>query len=195
MKICTFICILFSLCLVSGSHFRFGRILWTQKNIATNPLTIRFTITHAWRGDFIDSVFPTIDGVGSPSLISDTLAATGTDSAGEAYAVKSTIFEFTFPRKDRFVVYFSTCCRVFSGILSQYFFPTIYLVINAASGSFRVETIVDLTNANSTFPISSPSSSVLPIIQLSNNVASATAQLPVSIFHTINKFFTNNQDF
>ena len=148
--------VLLTLLLRSGiahaSHFRYGSIAWNVPNPVSAPLTVRFTVTAAWRSTFIDGT--ALDfGDGSPpnARTNGVQIGSGTDANGNAYSVMQYTVNHTYAAQGTYTAFFTDCCRV-NGLQ------------NGANGNYRVEAIVDLHTGNT----GGPSTASLPIIQMQN---------------------------
>jgi len=134
------------LILVDGSHFRGGFISWE----VTSPLTVHFSISHAWRADFADGIgFVYGDGTYDYFYPQNQLFL-GVDAEGEAYRVFHVEVNHTYPAAGVYYAHWESCCRV-------------YTVINSPSSDFRVRTIVDLSGPAT---YNSPVASLPPLIQV-----------------------------
>ncbi len=121
-----------------ASHFRYAHTTW--RRVSGN--TVEFTSTQAWRSDFLDNLPITFgdatpSGVGTPATI-----GTFTDVAGESYTVRRYTVQHAYASEGPYTAFSSSCCRIST-------------LVNAADASERIETIVDLRNANQGSPVSS----------------------------------------
>jgi hypothetical protein len=132
--------IVFSLLILAAtaaeaSHFRFGHVTW--KRISGN--TVEFTITAAWRADFVDGVFLQYGDGNFASMSSGTFTEIAV-VAGQYRVLRRTV-QHTYGSEGPFTAFFESCCRI--GGLSNSGF------------NFRVEAAVDLRGGNQGSPVSS----------------------------------------
>ena len=140
--------------LAHASHFRYGHLTW-QRVGGAGSLTVKFTLTTAWRADV-----PECDGIsfgdGGSGAGSCVQIANGTDLAGNAYVVLRSQFQHTYPGAGPWTAGLSSCCRISN-------------LVNAADQSFLVRTTVDLTDPNN---LGSAVSSAPVILQFPKGPAS-----------------------
>ena len=141
---------------LNASHFRYGQITWTPD--PSTPGKIDFTINTAWRRSAFTSfcsgscVGTTINH-GATFRFGDGGTAPGTAIITSENITDDWIFvtqnvSHTYSSNGNFTAYFQSCCRI-SGLE------------NGSSGSFRVETIVNI-NLNDWLNSNTPPNSTLP---------------------------------
>ncbi len=134
-----------------ASHFRFAHHTWRRiSDNVDGSVTVEFTLLQAWRLsapdilgiDFGDgeSFYPS-----DPDIFN---IFTGSDLAGEGYVIRRYVVQHTYSAQaitnngGIFLAESSDCCRIGS-------------LINAGSGSERIEVLVDLNTNNQGSPVSS----------------------------------------
>jgi hypothetical protein len=144
----------------SASHFSYGQISWEQ----AGGNTVDVTVTTAWRSSFLDGVFLQFGDGGSANLSvgSATNLGTFTDSSGSAFTVLRWTASHTYPGAGPYTAFFGSCCRI--GALS-----------NAANGSYRVATEIDMNGGNTGSPVSS-----VPVISQMVQGGLNTLPLPIA---------------
>ncbi|MEZ4447609.1 MAG: hypothetical protein R3B72_51510, partial [Polyangiaceae bacterium] len=143
---------LFAASRAEATHFRYGNITWNVPDPVNAPLTVEFTVTHAWRTTFIDTVTLQFgDGQQVNSGGGDVTIGTGVDAAGESYTIREFVTSHTYASPGNRTAFFTNCCRVSS-------------LINAGDANFRVEAQVDLQSDGSN--TSGPISGIPVIIQM-----------------------------
>ena len=172
----SFVCLL-GVNFVFGSHWRFGQISWK----VTTSTTVEFTAQIGWRSSYIGSnSFAFGDGTSislsatecptsvtpcssdSSSTLYYELLSVTTDLAGSESALIEYIFYHTYSSYSSYTYGLSSCCRIGD------------LVVGSGD-SFAYYGTVALANGNS----GSPVSSLAPVVQFSNGVATTIALLPV----------------
>ncbi len=136
-----------------ASHFRYGHISWTRD---PDTRTVTFTITTAWRHDFIESIdFNYGDGTVSLNQLGTEILYVPNE-----YRVFRFQLTHTYNSDGPFTAFFSSCCRISN-------------LQNGADSDFDVSTIVCLANNN----LGSPAyASTSPVIVEVNPTATGNIQ-------------------
>jgi hypothetical protein len=126
-----------------ASHFRYGSINWTVPNPQTAPLTVRFTVSVAWRSSFtpIDNTTLNFGDATNNGGVVGTAIGTGTDAVGGQYTVYEYTATHTYAATGNYTAFFTGGQRL-AGL------------VNGASGTFTVQTQVALTPGNTGGPVS-----------------------------------------
>ena len=126
----------------AASHFRYGTISWAVPDAQTAPLAVKFTVTTAWRAVQIGNTNLDFgDGTAANGAVTGTTIGTGTDAAGNAYAVTSYSVVHTYAAAGSYTAFFQSSARIIT-------------LENGASASYRVETKVSLAPGNTSGPVS-----------------------------------------
>jgi Bacterial TSP3 repeat/Putative metal-binding motif len=124
-----------------ASHFRYGTIAWTVPNPQTAPLTVKFTVTVAWKSTNIGNT--TLDfGDGANNGIATGLPiGTGTDTLANAYTVQQYTATHSYAAAGTYIAFFQSSARILS-------------LENGALSSYRVDTKVGIAAGNTGGPVS-----------------------------------------
>ncbi len=143
MKLAKLLPVLALLCAIAvpataqASHFRYGQIAWEE----TSGTTVEFTVTTAWRVSPFVRLYFGDGGYSNHYQSGMTNLGTYTDLNGESYTVWRFTTSHTYSGDGPYTAQFNSCCRI--GTL-----------VNAAHGSFRVESDVDMRSGNTGGPVS-----------------------------------------
>jgi len=124
-----------------ASHFRYGTISWTVPDPQNAPLTVKFTVTSAWRGGSPDATDLNFGDGATNGAVQGALIGTGVDTLNQAYEVYQYSTTHTYAAAGNYTAFFTDCCRI-AGLQ------------NGANGTFRVETFVSLASGNTGGPVS-----------------------------------------
>ena len=157
------LCIVLCAQTVHGSHFRYGSINWRIPDPANAPRTVEFTVTTAWRSDFLDEPSPFRFGDNTMiSLSQGTEISAAGDLSGESFKILRNTFSHTYlGTKQDFEAGFGNCCRIHN-------------LKNASGGDFELNAKISLTPGNTSgpksaapvileFPVDTLSQFILPI--------------------------------
>jgi len=121
-----------------ASHFRYGTIQWYVPDPVNAPLTVEFTVLHAWRiSPYMKLNFG--DGQSDPNNPGNAVGS-GVDAGGLPYSVYKATTTHTYTQAKSYTAWFNSCCRIGP--------PGSPKAQNGANKSFRVEVTIDLNPAN-----------------------------------------------
>jgi hypothetical protein len=125
-----------------ASHFRYGTIAWTVPDPVGAPRTVQFTVTAAWRSDYVDGTTLQFGDATNAGYQMGTNIGTATDATGKVYTMYQYIVSHTYAgNATEFTAYFESCCRLST-------------LQNGSDANFRVETKVSLAAGNTGGPVS-----------------------------------------
>ncbi|MGL4598870.1 MAG: hypothetical protein ACRCYO_15240, partial [Bacteroidia bacterium] len=155
---------------VQASHYRYGNISWSRPNNASR--TVEFTVTQAWRlsafpGSIVGSVinpFTPLEFGDATAANNFSLTVTAVDPVNDWLYGTATVLHTYAGTGTSFTVSYYSCCRISSPLQ------------NNIGGDMASETVVKLVNGS----LSSPVSTLPPIINLPVSVAAATFSIPAT---------------
>jgi Putative metal-binding motif len=149
--------ILASLCITliaqraHASHFRYGNITYSIPD-PSNPRTVRFEVTTAWRSTFIGTTDLEFGDGQTNAATMGTEIGSGVDAAGLTYKFMKYVVTHTYPANgpSQYTASFSSCCR-----LDNLINGSVDIGNGTTTGnSFTVSAGVDLAPGNTGNPIS-----------------------------------------